>query len=181
MLRSLPGRCGPREAKPLVPPLSQRTSPSNFVDRGLFDYLLEHEVRAATRLRYYLSVLSLSPDLPSTDLSRALIERLAEAALRHLRATDIASVTTPSSLTFLLLDAEVRNLRPILLRMHEGMEPLFPRVSSVRRGNAPLLVSAGGGCYPQTASNARELLRQAEGLMTRAKEEGGGRLHLPEA
>jgi GGDEF domain-containing protein len=43
----------------------------------------------------------------------------------------------------------------------------------------PLTLSAGGGCYPQTATSGSEVLQQALDQMSRAKAEGGNRLYLP--
>jgi hypothetical protein len=48
-----------------------------------------------------------------------------------------------------------------------------------RGRNGPYTLSAGGGCFPQTAGSGTELLGQAVDLMTRAKGEGGNRLYLP--
>jgi hypothetical protein len=38
--------------------------------------------------------------------------------------------------------------------------------------------SAGGSCYPRTATRAEDMLRQAVDLMGRAKVEGGNRLYV---
>lgn len=88
----------------------------------------------------------------------------------------MASTLPPACVTLLLIDAEARNLGVILRRLREAFEPI-----SVTVGGRELrfTLSAGGGCYPQTAGSGGELLRQAIDLMTRAKEDGGDRLYLP--
>ena len=141
--------------------------PQNFVDERLFTFLLHHEVHTATRLRYPVSVLCLNPDLPPSEATPAFTNEVAREAIRRIRATDVASILPGSSVTLILIDAEARNLTGILRRLRETSAP--------RR----FTFSAGGGCYPQTASNVDELLHQAVELMKRARAEGGNRLYLP--
>ena len=145
------------------------------MDERLFSFLLHHEVRTATRLQYPLSILCLSPDLGSTETPPALTNRLARAAIRHVRATDVASILPPTSIALLLIDAEATNLRGILQRLRHAMPLALAEIGRQRH----FTLSAGGGCYPQTATTAKELLQQAVDLMTRAKGDGGDRLYLP--
>ena len=150
--------------------------PQNFVDERIFAFLLHHEVQKATRLQYPLSILCLTPDLPPGETTSALTNQLARGAARHVRASDVASILPPGSIALLLADAEARNLTGILPRLQEALD----LVSLAERGTERrFTLSAGGGCYPQTATNANELLRQAVELMARAKAEGGNRLYLP--
>lgn len=151
--------------------------PRNFVEERLFAFFLHHEVQKATRLQYPLSILCLSPDLHPREATPALRTQLAKEAIRHIRATDVGSILPPSCVALLLVDAETRNLAGILQRLREALEPLwFPS-----RGKEGFTLSAGGGCYPRTATNAHELLLQAVELMSRAKAEGGNRLHLAQS
>lgn len=162
---------------PLVPPLNLASlDPQNFVGADLFGFVLGHEVRKATRLRYALSILCLTPDLPSADATPGVVQQLSRVATSQLRATDLGSALPPVSVTLLLIDAELRNLPGILERLRAALEPLsLPALPKVQ----PLTLSAGGGCYPQTATTGSELLQQALDLMSRAKAEGGNRLYLP--
>jgi hypothetical protein len=45
-------------------------------------------------------------------------------------------------------------------------------------GRADSTLSAGGGCYPKTATSGEELLQQARALMIRARRDGGDCLYL---
>ena len=101
---------------------------------------------------------------------------MARVATSQLRATDLGSALPPASVTLLLIDAELRNLQGILERLRAALEPLS--LPALPKGQ-PLTLSAGGGCYPQTATTGSELLQQALDLMSRAKAEGGNRLYLP--
>jgi len=149
--------------------------PQNFVDERLFAFLLHHEIHKATRLRYCLSILCLTPDLPPGEATLSLTNQLAKAAIGHVRATDVVSILPPSCITLLLIDAETRNLREILQRLRETLEPLSLALGGNDRR---FTLSVGGGCYPQTATNGNELLLQGLELMSRAKAEGGNRLYL---
>ena len=148
--------------------------PQNFVDERLFSFLLHHEVHKATRLQYPLSLLCLSPDLGSSEAPPALTNRLARAASRHVRTTDVGSLLPPSSIALLLIDAEARHLRGILQRLRDALPLSLAETGRERH----FTLSAGGGCYPQTAPTANALLQQVVDLMTRAQAEGGNRLHL---
>lgn len=144
------------------------TGPQNLVDDSLFTFLLNREIHKATRLQYCLSVLCMTPDVSLRRADRAFLSRLAKLGVMHLRATDVAARLNPSCVGILLVDAETHNLPTIFHRLQEGVEPL-----------SRLTLSAGGGCYPQTAASGSDLVRQAVDLMVRAKSEGGNRLNLP--
>ena len=143
-------------------------TPQNLVDRRLFTFVLSHEIHKATRLQYPLSVLCLSPDRLRRETPAAFIRRLAELSVSQIRMTDLATSLDSSAIALLLIDAETRDLPGILGRLKGGLEAV-----------SGLTVSGGGGCYPQTATKANELLQQSVELMTRAKADGGNRLYLP--
>ena len=142
--------------------------PPNVVDQRQFTFTLNREIHKATRLQYPLSVLSLSPDLPRRKATPDFIRRLVMLAGSLIRSTDLATSYDASSVALLLVDAETQNLGRILARLKGGME-LIPG----------LTLSAGGGCYPQTATSGEEAVQQAVELMARARAEGGNCLYLP--
>ena len=156
-------------SRPLALNVSRHSrDPQNFVDPGLFTFELNREMHKAARLRYSLSVLCFTPDVPPANATRVFTHRLTKLSIGQIRATDLAAILDPSCLTILLIDAEPQNLPRVLHRVKEGLGA-FPG----------LTLSAGGACYPQTAASANELLRQANEMMIRAKTEGGNRLNLP--
>lgn len=151
----------------LAPSAESAVDPQGLVDEKVFTFLLRHEVHKATRLQYYLSVLCLTPDLPPREVTLgALTNQLGRIATRHLRASDVASVLSPSCLAFLLVDAEIQNLKGIFHRLKEAFGP------------SHFTFSAGGACYPQTSTKEGDLMKQAADLMTRARADGGNRLYL---
>ena len=147
---------------------------SNLITEDLFKRLLHLEIQKAVRLQYCVSVICFTADVPAEAASAELSHQIAEAALRQLRRTDVATIRSPgSSVALLLIDADTRALHEIL-----------DRASDTARGAATqaverLSLSAGASCYPETATSGPELLRQATDLMARARAEGGNRLYLP--
>lgn len=148
----------------------------NIVDENLFRFLLILEVQKAMRLQYCFSVVCIAPALRPGDVDGSLMKDLAEVAVGQVRATDVVSTLSQSVMGLLLIDAETRTLPPIHRRIKEELEAHLLTVEG-RRWRVTW--SAGGGCYPQTASSGGDLLRQALDLMTRATREGADRLYLP--
>ena len=144
-----------------------RSAPQNLVGPRLFTFIVNQEIHKATRLQYPVSILCLSPDLAPDAAASSFLERLAKQAVTQMRATDLAA-KLGSSVALLLIDAETRNLPGILKRLKESLE-LTPG----------LTLSAGGGCYPQTATSGSALVWQAVELVGGAKAKGGNQLHLP--
>ena len=146
-----------------------------MVEKALFDFLVDLEVHKAARLQYPISVLCLGADLPETKAAQAWRDDLAELTVHELRATDVAANLDTSVAAFLLIGAETQHLPGIVARLSSTME------APTGRGSATtgVTLSAGGGCYPQTATSGRELLQQAVDLMTRAQTDGGNRAYLP--
>jgi len=95
---------------------------------------------------------------------RPSLPSLAEMVTSSIRATDVAAPWDPASLALLLVDAETPHLPSILRRL------------TARLGT--IAWSAGGSCYPNTATHADDMVRQAVDLMARAKDEGGNRLYV---
>ena len=136
------------------------------------------KAQKALRLRYCVSLLSLAPDVESGPAIWSVTRHIASLALRQIRRTDVATTFSHGAVGLLLVDADPHVLAEILDRVGHAAVPGRPRFSC---GQQVVSVSVGGSCYPVTAPNGRELLRQAKDLMRRAQAEGGGRLILPPA
>lgn len=147
----------------------------NYVDEDLFRFILDLELQKALRLQYYVSVVCFTPDPVPGNADASLLRHMAQRTLRLLRATDVATTfsDTTNCIGLLLVDAEARSLPGIVSRVREL--PAGPEGDREER----LSWSAGGSCYPQTVTSARDLLAQATDLMARAKAEGGNRVCLP--
>lgn len=135
---------------------------ARIVDAALFRFLVEMEVRKAQRLRYSVSIVCISTTHPSGELGSP--SDLVDLLRPQIRATDAVAIWPPASLVVLLLDAETANLPLILRRLTAHL--------------ADGSWSAGGVCYPRAATAADELLRQAEDLMDRAREDADNHFYL---
>ena len=145
------------------------TSPSKsgawVVDSEGFRRLLAIEIQKAQRLRYCVSLMCIAADRRSPEVEQPTALSLVERITPFLRSTDIITCWTPPSLALMLVDADLVSLPSINSRVTSKHEAY--------------VWSAGGSCYPKTATHSEELLHQAEGLFLQAGRDGGSRLYLP--
>ena len=139
-------------------------SGGRVVDDRLFQFLLNLEVQKAQRLRYCVSLVCVAAEVAPPETRESSLPSLAEMATRYIRGTDVVAPWARASLALLLIDAETTHLPSILRRLTARL--------------ATIAWSAGGSCYPSTATHADDLVRQAVDLMARAKDEGGNRLYV---
>jgi hypothetical protein len=133
---------------------------AHIVDEEVFRLLVDMEIRKAERLRYLVSVICV--DVETEESLAGAVKMMAPV----IRSTDALAARDRSTVAVLLVDAEPASLPTILQRLKSaGLETVG--------------WSAGGACYPETASSAEELLGQALDLMAKAKQDGGRRFYLP--
>jgi hypothetical protein len=136
-----------------------------LVDELLFRLLVDFEIQKAQRLRYSVSLVCFDVEPASAGNGEvSVLSSLSESVTRNLRGTDTVSSWSQGWLSLLLVDAETTHLPSILQR-------LTTRLETARW-------SAGGSCYPRTATRAEDMLSQAIGLMSRARDEGGNRVYV---
>ena len=133
-----------------------------IVDGEFLRFLVDSEIRKAQRLRYCVSLVRMAADPTLPETARLSEPAFAERVAGHLRATDVV-VRQTSTLTLLLVDADVASLPSIFGRLTTAVGIAW---------------SAGGSCYPGTATRIEDLLRQAEETMLNAQKDGGRRLYL---
>lgn len=160
----------PRTASPAMRHPRPPRSRHDVIDEALFSFLLRLEVNKSRRLKYYVSLVFMTIELPTHEP----ITRIARYLTRHIRATDLVVCLSPFSIAFLLVDAAEQDLPVIVHRVVEEVSTLAPPV-----GERRMVWSAGGACYPKSAGSAGLVLRQASHLMERARKDGGDRLYLP--
>jgi GGDEF domain-containing protein len=129
----------------------------------LFKLLVDFEIQKAQRLRYSISVVCVAIGSSAAGNGEASTA-IAESITRYLRGTDAVASWAQGWLSLLLIDAETAHLPLILERLTTRLETVG--------------WSAGGSCYPRTATRAEDMLRQAVDLMGKAKEAGGNRLYV---
>lgn len=130
-----------------------------IVDNEIFLQLTELETRHAIRLQYAVCVLTLRPQ-PSGEHVAAdrVATELAEAITPLIRSTDlIGLVGTAGRVRVLLLGSDLEQLGGIIRR-------ILAEVRLHAFQGAPLRLSIGGACFPDTAASSNELLGQADAL-----------------
>ena len=135
-----------------------------LVDEALFKLLVDFEIQKAQRLRYSVSLVCFAAEPLTVGNGKSAMAILAESVTRHLRATDAVAPWAEGWLGLLLIDAESTHLPSIVQRVTTRLDTAA--------------WSAGGSCYPRTATRADDMLRQAVDLMGRARVEGRNRLYV---
>jgi hypothetical protein len=126
-----------------------------LVDHETFTQVAELELRQATRLQYYVSVLVLWIDTGEADVSKrsSRYRSIAEAIRADIRSTDVLSVTRGEpSLQILLVGAYLDSLPSITERIVPAMKGHSVRV--------------GGACFPTNARDRAELFDVAESCIS---------------
>jgi len=137
---------------------------SRVVDDPLFRFLVDLEIQKARRLRYCVSLVCLAVDAAHAETPQPSLPSLVELVTRYTRGTDVVARWAPASLALLLVDAETTHLSSIIRRLMAHLETLA--------------WSAGGACYPKTATRTDDMIRQAVDSMVLAKKGGGNRLYV---
>ena len=146
-----------------------------ITDEKLFRYLIDFEIQKAQRLQYCISVVCIGPDLPAPDASRLSTQHIFQAMLRRTRATDVVAALPDAAFSVLLIDAEIEYLLGIIGRLCDELCAL----TGLPTARTPAATwSAGGACYPKTATAGRQLLQQASDLLALARREGGNRCYV---
>jgi Diguanylate cyclase, GGDEF domain len=143
-----------------------------IVDAETFALVVELELRRAIRLQYYVSLLVLQADVePSAELpDRAALHReVAEIIRNQIRSTDVVSVMSSSDLLeVLLVSTYLDSLPEIIDRIATAANP---QATEPDRSTTRMTLSIGGACFPTTARERTELVRQAEALSMEARAE----------
>ncbi len=142
----------------------QTDAGARVVDDLMFRFLVDLEIQKARRLRYCVSLVCLAVESAPADTRKLSLPSLVEILTRYTRGTDVLARWAPASLALLLVDAETTHLPSIIRRLTAHLETIN--------------WSAGGSCYPKTATRSDDMLRQAVDSMVRAKAGGGNRLYV---
>ena len=134
-----------------------------LVDESLFRSLTDFEIKKAQRLRYSLALVCLALEPISHGNGKASPSSLAETVRRYVRSTDAVAAWAQGWLSLLLIDAETTHLPLIVERLTGRLDAVW---------------SAGGSCYPRTATRTDDMVRQAVSLLDQAQREGGNRLYV---
>ncbi len=140
--------------------------------RDVFDYVLDLEIRKATRYKLPLSLLAIE----STAFDRPVFQgrilaskMLAEALRERLRTTDVIGRASVARYFVLLPLADVAATQGALERLLQA--PVVPPGERL---------AAGAACFPVHGSRAGELVRATERALAVARERGRPYVLAPE-
>jgi diguanylate cyclase (GGDEF)-like protein len=151
------------------------------LDRNFFEYLLELEVRKATRYLYYFSLLVVQLDgLKSRamgDAEEAVHRTLGYLMRDEIRGTDLLGKRMDNSFFIVLHYTDLENAIKVGQRIRERVEhyTFESGPEKIQR-----TISIGVSCFPTTANDVAGLIQKAEQLLTNAQEKGGNLVSVPE-
>ncbi len=141
--------------------------------RDVFDYVLDIEIRKATRYKLPLALVAIEPAGPEglPVQGRALAAMTLSERLREtLRTTDVIGRAAVARYLVLLPLADIATVRGVFERLLQAHSP----PSGTR-------FVAGAACFPAHASRAAELLAESERALAAARERGQPYLLASEA
>ncbi len=151
------------------------------LERRFFEYLLELEVRKATRYLYYFSLLVVQLDAKPAR-SEASAEEAVQRTLGYLiwdeiRGTDILGQRHDSSFFIVLHYTDLENAVNVGQRIRERVEHYTFETGP---GRDHRTISIGVSCFPTNANDVAGLVQKSEELLKKAQDQGGNRVAVPE-
>ncbi len=151
------------------------------LERKFFEYLLELEVRKATRYLYYFSLLVIHLD-EKTARSESSVEEAVQRTLGYLiwdeiRGTDLLGQRHDSSFFIVLHYTDLENAINVGQRIRERVENYTFESSP---GENHHTISIGVSCFPTNANDVAGLTQKSVALLKKAQDQGGNRVFVPE-
>ena len=151
------------------------------LEHPFFEYLLELEVRKATRYLYYFSLLVVKLDSfdGSTEKpsEQAVYQKLSELLREEIRGTDVLGKRIDNTFFIILNYADMDIAGKVANRIRERVM-LYAFETSSKREH--LSVSIGVSCFPTIANDVTGLVQKAEEQLFKAERRGGNVVSLPE-
>lgn len=144
------------------------------VNNDLFRYLLDLEVKRATRYSYFFSLLLIEVDQEFVRAEH--FDTVARLILDEIREVDIVG-RTESSRFSALLQAETKPAQMISERIRNRIVN-YTFMNNAQTLKEEITVSCGGVCFPTHGVNSNELNGQAAILLGRARADGGNRVYF---
>jgi two-component system cell cycle response regulator len=154
---------------------------SQPLDRKFFEYLLELEVRKATRYLYYFSLLvvqlDVRPNHAETSVEEAVQRTLGYLLWDEIRGTDLLGQRHDSSFFIILHYTDLENAIKVGQRIRERVEHYTFESTP---GNGARTISIGVSCFPTNANDVAGLVQKSEELLKKAQDRGGNLVSVPE-
>ncbi|MHB8483324.1 MAG: diguanylate cyclase domain-containing protein [Nitrospiria bacterium] len=146
---------------------------TTLVNHELFYYLLDLEVKRATRYSYFFSLLFIELDQEDDPDT---IDTVAKLILDEIREVDIVGKIEKKRFSA-LLQAETKPTLDIAERIR-GRILNYSFDDEVSAGRQKRTISVGGACFPTHGTDASELNNQAIHFLEKARIEGGNRVYV---
>jgi diguanylate cyclase (GGDEF)-like protein len=145
------------------------------VNPDLFRYLLDLEVKRATRYSYFFSLLFLEVDQSHGGLEH--LDTIARLIMDEIREVDIVGKIESNRFSA-LLQAETKPAQSISERIKNRILN-YSFINGESKEKQKITISIGGVCFPTHGVNSNELTSQATNLLGIAKNDGGNRAYFP--
>lgn len=151
------------------------------LDQSFIEYLLELEVRKATRYLYYFSVLVIKLDELKSGTwnvdAESVSQKLADLLREEIRGTDLLGKKMDNTFFIILNYADMDIAGKVANRIRERVM-LYTFETATKKGQ--LTVSIGVSCFPTSANDVEGLVQKAEEQLIMAERRGGNVVGLPE-
>ena len=130
---------------------------SKLLTPGAFEFVLDSELKRATRYQNYLTLVTVEASREWEGMvvtaDEGTLHEVAEIIGREVRDTDLLGHTATGALALVLLDADFEHSTRVIDRVVSRIENYeFPTA---------LRIAVGAACYPTHAVDADSLKRQA--------------------
>lgn len=151
------------------------------LNRDVFGYMLDLEVKKAARYLYFFSLMVLQRDKLPQNLTQseedALLKRLATLVREELRGTDTIGRMGHDKFFIIIDQADSQACYKVGDRIRDRIENYAFKVDG---HDVIMTASIGTACFPTHANDLETLLHKAEYALSLARGSGGGRVCLPE-
>lgn len=151
------------------------------LDRNFFEYLLELEVRKATRYLYYFSLLVVQLDILKSramDTAEETVHRTMGYLMRdEIRGTDLLGKRMDNSFFIVLHYTDLENAIKVGQRIRERVEHYTFEGGTEKNHRT---ISIGVSCFPTNANDVAGLVQKSEELLKKAQDRGGNMVFVPE-
>jgi diguanylate cyclase (GGDEF)-like protein len=146
-----------------------------IVNPDLFRYLLDLEVKRATRYSYFFSLLLIEVDQSHDGLKYH--DTISRLIMDEIREVDIVGKIESDRFSA-LLQAETKPAQSISERIKNRVLN-YSFMNEESNEKQEVTISIGGVCFPTHGVNSSELTSQAINLLGVARNEGGNRICFP--
>lgn len=151
------------------------------LERKFFEYLLELEVRKASRYLYYFSLLVVQLDSRKSRVE-AGTEQDIHRTLGHLmrdeiRGTDLIGQRLDNSFFIILHYTDLENAVNVGQRIRERVEHYTFEKGPDKDHRT---ISIGLSCFPTNANDVAGLIQKAEEMLMKARSQGGNLVCVPD-